>query len=89
MLKKSGSVEESYENLANGIIVQACNDYIYNMRFIKRCEERRHLDARTKKRLQSARWEVEDIQRFFHSEWYRELTSVNGDYILSKISEMI
>ncbi len=54
------------ENLANGIVVQACEDY-----------------------RAALKWDDEqaitEIERFFRSGWYKMLTSIDGEYLISKL----
>jgi hypothetical protein len=54
------------ENLANGIVGQACEDY-----------------------RAALKWDEEqaitEIERFFRSGWYKMLTSIDGEYLISKL----
>lgn len=68
--------ENPYERLANAIIIQASNDY--------------RLVLRKKKgnpRNSEANREVNEIERFFRSEWYQVLTTVDGEYLMNKIRQ--
>ena len=53
---------DSYENLANAIILQAVRDYRTALKALK-------LNPSNK----SARIEKENIERFFLSDWYKEI----------------
>ncbi len=67
---------EPEQRLANAIIVQAADDYrtcIRNLRI-----NPRHKESRTM---------LEDCERFFRSEWYQMLTTVDGEMIMQKIRE--
>lgn len=59
---------ENYENLANAIVLQAVRDYRTALRSLK-------LNPSNK----SAKIEKENIERFFRSDWYQVLTSVDGE----------
>lgn len=54
------------ENLANGIVVQACEDY---RAALKRDDEQA----------------ITEIERFFRSGWYKMLTSIDEEYLISKL----
>ena len=64
-----------YENLANAIIIQACKDYrkAYK-RYLRRYRSTDKPDA-----------ELVEFERFFRSDWYRTLTSVDGEMIMERI----
>ena len=65
---------DPYENLANSIILLAVKDY------------RDALKKRKKwPRNESAQIMKAEVERFFRSAWYRELTSVDGEYLISKL----
>lgn len=67
-----------YERLANAIIIQAANDYRAAARKLKK-NPRNHL----------AQSEVNSIERFFRSQWYEALTSVDGEMLLKKLKEEV
>lgn len=67
MAKSDG---DSYENLANAIIITACDDYRMALKKIRRNPNNK---------------EAMELERFFHSPWYSTLTSVDGDFIIRKI----
>lgn len=65
-----------YENLANAVIVQACDDYRAELKKIKKNPERREaIDAALR------------IERFFRSGWFGALTTVDGDFLIRRIRE--
>jgi len=65
---------DPYEQLANAIVLIAAKDY-------------RKALTKLKKRpyYEPAKFTKAEVERFFHSDWYGELTSVDGDYLLKKI----
>lgn len=64
----------NYENLANAIILQAVKDY----RMVMKC-----LRANPKNR--TARADKEEIDRFFRSQWFKVLTSVDGEMLIRSL----
>ena len=65
---------DPYEQLANAIILQAVKDY---RDALKKPKKRPRYDP--------AKVVIEEVERFFHSDWYRELTSVDGNFLIEKI----
>ena len=67
-----------YEALANAIIVQAVIDYkaVYKV-----------LQKNPNDRI--AQDQARHIKRFFHSRWFRTLTSVDGEYLVRMIENEI
>lgn len=65
---------DCYQNLANAIILRAVKDY---RDALKKLNKRpNYVPAKEMKA---------EVERFFHSEWYRELTSVDGDFLIEKL----
>ncbi len=62
---------ENYENLANAIVLQAVRDYRTALKSLK-------MNPSNK----SAKIEKENIERFFWSDWYKVLTSVDGESLI-------
>ena len=67
---------DSYEKLANAIVIQAAKDYRTAERKLKR-----------NPRNQLAKAEADSIERFFRSDWYKCLTEVDGEMVLRKLRE--
>ena len=63
--------------LANGIVLQACKDY--------RKYYRLHL--RTYRIGDKPNEKLAELEKFFRSEWYKTLTSVDGEYVMKRIRE--
>ena len=67
-------METCYTNLANAVILQAAKDY-----------------RRALRRLKKAPWDKEakrrkrECERFFLSDWFKILTSLNGDVLLDDL----
>ena len=67
---------DAYENLANAIILLAVKDY---RRALKLLSKNPH--SRT------AMAAVKAMERFFRSDWYETLTSVDGEMLIRKLRE--
>ncbi|MBR1711145.1 MAG: hypothetical protein IJ719_20345 [Clostridia bacterium] len=70
--------EDPYERLANAIILQAVSDYRVALKKIK---------AHPKNR--EAINEALEIEKFFRSDWYSQLTDVDGEYLIRGLQEEI
>lgn len=71
-------MNDPYENLANAIITLAANDYRAALRTLER-----------NPRYAPALQEKAALERFFRSEWYKLLTSVDGETLLRMLSEEV
>ena len=67
---------DTYENLANAIVLQAVKDYRDALKRLKK-----------KPGNQAAMSDAMECERFFHSGWYKTLTSVDGEYLIQKLRE--
>ena len=63
-----------YENLSNAIILMAVKDYRDALKKLKK-----------RPNYEPAKIMKSEVERFFRSDWYRELTSVDGEYLISKL----
>lgn len=67
-----------YTDLANAIIIQAVKDYRNALKTLKHYP-----------RYEPAKAVVAEVEEFFRSEWYRTLTSVDADMLMTKIRREI
>lgn len=67
---------DSYESLANAIILLAVRDY-------RTASKKRKKHPKNK----DAKLIVEDCERFFRSDWFTALTSVDGELLIKKLQE--
>ena len=67
-------VENPRQDLANAIIAQAAEDY-------RAALERLEVDPKHEK----SKWMLTDVERFFHSDYFRLMTRLDPDYILDRI----
>lgn len=63
---------DPHQNLANAIVAQACDDYRKALRGKK-------IDGH------SPRYTINDLRKFFHSEYFRLLTKVEGKYLIERL----
>lgn len=70
--------EDPYERLANAIVIQAAKDYMAILRKIRK-------NPKNKDALNDAL----QLERFFRSEWYQTLTSVDGEYLIEKLRKEV
>lgn len=68
-------MDDPYRTLANAIIVQAAKDYRKALRQLRR-----------NPRYETARNEKNDVERFFHSEWFHFLTGCRPGYLLDYLA---
>lgn len=70
--------ENPYERLANAIVLQAVSDYRTVLRkFRKYPKNKEAVD------------EALRIERFFLSQWYQTLTSVDGEYLINRLRKEV
>ena len=70
--------EDSYERLANAIILSAVSDYRAALKRVKRNQ-----------RSKTAIDEALRIEKFFRSPWYQQLTSVDGELLIRRLHDEI
>lgn len=69
---------DSYENLANAIVITAAKDYRDALRSLTR-----------NKNNNNAKRMKEEVERFFNSDWYSVLTDLDGAFLMRKIQEEV
>ena len=67
-------MNDPYENPANSIILLAVKDYRDALKKLKKWP-----------RNKTAQITKTEVESFFHSAWYKELTSVDGKFLISKL----
>lgn len=67
---------DAYENIANAIILLAVKDYRQALKLLSKNPHSR-----------SAMAAVNEMERFFRSDWYETLTSVDGEMLIRKLRE--
>ena len=71
-------MDECIESLANAIILQAVADYRKALRILKRYP-----------RYETALKEKQRDEEFFQSEWYKQLTNVDGKMLIRRLQEEV
>lgn len=66
---------DPYEELANGIVIQACKDY---KSAYKRSLRKTGIAG-------EADEELAELEEFFRSNWYKKLTEVDGEYLMERL----
>ena len=66
--------EDPYETLANAIVLRAVQDYRAALRRLKKHPNKREVIN-----------EVLIIEKFFQSQWYQALTSIDGEYLINRL----
>ena len=67
-----------YENLANAIILQAVKDYRMVLKSLK-----------SNSRNRTVQTDKAEIERFFRSQWYSALTSVDGEMLIRSLQKEV
>lgn len=70
--------ENPYERLANAIILSAVSDYRAALKKAKR-------NPKSKAAIDEAL----QIEKFFRSSWYQQLTTVDGKFLIRKLQDEI
>ena len=70
--------EDPYERLANAIVLQAVSDYRVALKKIKAHPKNREAIS-----------EALEIEKFFCSGWYSQLTDVDGEYLIRRLQDEI
>ena len=66
---------DPYEELGNAIVIQACNDY---KKAYKQSLRRSGIVGETDE-------ELAELEEFFRSDWYKQLTEVDGEYLMERL----
>ena len=68
----------NYENLANAIILQAVRDYRTALKCLK-----------ANPRNKATYADKDEVERFFRSDWFSVLTSVDGEMLIRSLQEEV
>lgn len=71
-------MDECFQRLAEAIILQAVADYRKALRILRRYP-----------RYEAALKEKQRDEEFFQSEWYRQLTNVDGKMLIQRLQEEV
>ena len=70
--------ENPYEKLANAIVLQAVSDYRTALKKVKK-------NPKNREAIEGAL----QLEKFFRSEWYQVLTSVDGEYLIDRLRKEV
>ena len=68
---------QAYENLANAIIIQAAKDY-----------KKAYKKSLKRSECERTKQELAELERFFRSDLYRTLTSLDGELVMEKLRKV-
>ena len=71
-------MQEDWEDLANAIILQAVEDYRMARRRVRMLPDQ-----------QGAQATIRQVEKFFRSRWYAQLTDLDGEMVLKKLKEEV
>ena len=71
-------MDEPYEKFANAIILSAVADYRAALKKVKRNPQNK-----------VAIDEALQIEKFFRSSWYQQLTSIDGEFLIRRLQDEI
>ena len=69
---------DPYQELVNAIVMQAVKDYRIAL-----------LHSKKRPDNNGYKIEVASLERFFHSGWFGELTSLNAEYLIRRVNEEV
>ena len=70
---------DPYEELANAIVIQACNDY---KKAYKQSLRRSGIVGEVDE-------ELAELEAFFRSDWYKQLTEVDGEMLMERLKNEV
>ena len=71
-------MNDTYERLSNAIVLQAVKDYRNALKRLKK-------HPQNEKALNTKR----EVERFFRSDWYASLTTVNPEMLITKLKKEV
>ncbi len=77
-MAKRNLADDPYERLASAIIIQACEDYRAALKRLK-----------ANPNSATAKDSIRELERFFYSSWFMELTSLDAKFLTGKLREEI
>lgn len=71
-------MNDSYERLANAIVLKAVKDYRHALKRLKKYPEN-----------EDALYTKFEVERFFRSDWYTLLTTVDPETLIKRLNEEV
>ncbi len=69
---------EACQKLADAIVIKAAKDYRAALR-----RQQRNPNSEAARRV------ISEVERFFRSNWYKSLTEIEGEYLISRLREEV
>lgn len=79
----------AYQELANAVVLQAAKDYRCALRYLAKHPTAKGLDDEERKRFWRARARRQEVERFFKSGWFSELTTISGEKLMVQLKEEV
>lgn len=74
--------DKNYTFLINAIIIQAVKDYRFALKYERDLRYNQEMECSYRKLLR-------ECEKFFRSEWFSALTTVNGNMIIKKLRKEV
>ena len=71
-------MQRNWEDLAQAIIMQAVTDYRKARRRVRHFPDQKGVQAT-----------IKEVERFFRSEWFAQLTDVDGEMLIRRLKEEV
>ena len=71
-------MQRNWENLSNAIILKAVEDYRRARRRVRHFPDQKGAQAT-----------IKEVERFFRSWWFAQLTDINGEMLIRKLREEV
>ena len=78
--EKNGGIrmKRNWEDLAQAIILKAVEDYRHARRRVRHFPDQKGAQAT-----------IREVERFFRSRWFAQLTDIDGEYLIRKLKEEV
>lgn len=78
-----------YENIANAVVERAANDYIESGIKIFKISMKQNITREDENEIYKRERMISECERFFRSDWFAELTDVNGKALIDALDRRI
>lgn len=75
-----------YSELANAVILRAIDDYRLALERLNYLLKEPSFNG---KRIVETKREIDEIEEFFRSEWYAEMTDISGEDVIKKVRKEV
>lgn len=82
------NLEQRYEDLAKAIVIQAADDYKRSRFILDTIDLRKYKDTESRYiAIERATRELKKVEVFFHTEWFNELSNLDGKKAFEALKE--